>query len=303
MGSTKIETTEGEPSQKEKTPQRSDKGKVITRMTPSSSKGRNLVEQVPRWLRKEMIRNKKKQFNVDEEDIIELIEVLTKPKSPSKEARELTFINNDQNQDLFPQVAIPLPDVDVEDLTPHDYKIKEVMLGKPTLDTTKLMVPMGMEEVFRSLEQEGAEVITLRRQKKIVKGYLTKVFGPLDPKHPEETLNVLIERKDRGGVQLDLVLNAFQQWWEIFEEKGVLIIQGNLKILHVMQENVDKMVEILNQDFSLKDEVHTWRKDLQELQVIKGQRYRMLMDVYMAEELDLINDWIEKIVDSNKVME
>ena len=28
-----------------------------------------------------------------------------------------------------------------------------------------------------------------------------------------------------------------------------------------------------------------------------------MVDVYIVEELDLINDWIEKIVDSNKVME
>lgn len=29
----------------------------------------------------------------------------------------------------------------------------------------------------------------------------------------------------------------------------------------------------------------------------------MLMDVYINEELDLIDDWIEKIADGNKVME
>ena len=29
----------------------------------------------------------------------------------------------------------------------------------------------------------------------------------------------------------------------------------------------------------------------------------MLMDVYTVEELNLIDDWIEKIADSNKVME
>ena len=60
---------------------------------------------------------------------------------------------------------------------------------------------------------------------------------------------------------------------------------------------------ILNQDFGLMDEVHTWGKDLQELQLIKGQRYQMLMEVYIVEELDEIDDWIEKIVDDNKVIE
>ena len=39
------------------------------------------------------------------------------------------------------------------------------------------------------------------------------------------------------------------------------------------------------------------------MQAIKGQRYRVLIDVYTGEELDMINDWIEKIANSNKVME
>lgn len=164
VGSTKIETIEGEQSQREKTLERSNKGKGVAKKTPSSLRGRPLVEWVPRWLCKEMIRNRKKQFNANEEDMIELFEVSRKLESPSKEARVLTFINSDHNQDFFSQVAIPPLDADVEDLTPHDYQIREVILGKPTLDTTKLMVTMGMKEVFRSLEWEGVELITLQRK-------------------------------------------------------------------------------------------------------------------------------------------
>ena len=63
------------------------------------------------------------------------------------------------------------------------------------------------------------------------------------------------------------------------------------------------MVAILKQDFSIMDEVRAWSKDLQVLQAIKGQRYNFFIDVYTVEELDLIDDWIEKILDSNKVME
>ena len=99
-----------------------------------------------------MIRNEKPQFNVDEEDMIELVEVLRKLESPSKEARALTFLNNDQNQDLFAQVATPPPDANVEDLSPQDYQIRLVMHGRPTLDTTKLMVTLGMKEVLRNFK-------------------------------------------------------------------------------------------------------------------------------------------------------
>ena len=51
------------------------------------------------------------------------------------------------------------------------------------------------------------------------------------------------------------------------------------------------------------DEVHTQAKDLQILTSIKGPRYRTLMEVYTAKELDRLKDWIEKIVASNKFME
>ena len=41
---------------------------------------------------------------------------------------------------------------------------------------------------------------------------------------------------------------------------------------------------------------------MQTLQAIKGQRYQILIDVYIGEELDMIDERIEKIVDRNKVM-
>ena len=51
------------------------------------------------------------------------------------------------------------------------------------------------------------------------------------------------------------------------------------------------------------DELRAWSKDLQTLQAIKGKRYWILIDVYTGEELDMIDDWINKIADNNKVME
>ena len=71
--------------QKERTPKRGDKGKSIAEKNPSSSKGKYLMEHIPRWLRKEFIRNKKHKFISKEEDRMELIEVLRKSKSSPKD--------------------------------------------------------------------------------------------------------------------------------------------------------------------------------------------------------------------------
>lgn len=87
MDSTDIEVPDVDLSQKEKTPERSDKGKGQAEQTPSSSKGKSLMVNTLRWLRKEvMVRNKRQQYSTKEEGIVELIEALKKPEPPVGEA-------------------------------------------------------------------------------------------------------------------------------------------------------------------------------------------------------------------------
>lgn len=93
-GSIETETAEGDPSQTKITLRRSDKGKEVAEHTPSSSRGRSSTKRVPRWLRKEIMRNIKPQFCAHEEDLIELAEVLNKPESQTHEVRPLAFVNN-----------------------------------------------------------------------------------------------------------------------------------------------------------------------------------------------------------------
>ena len=68
-------------------------------------------------------------------------------------------------------------------------------------------------------------------------------MGPLDPEHPKKTLNTIL--REGGHVQLDPFLKAFQEWQESLEDRGVTIIIGNLKLLHVTQENVNKIIATL----------------------------------------------------------
>ena len=56
------------------------------------------------------------------------------------------------------------------------------------------------------MEYKEAKLQTLRRKNEILRGYLAKVVGPLDPNHPEETLNLVLG--EGGGVHLDLFLKA-----------------------------------------------------------------------------------------------
>ena len=63
------------------------------------------------------------------------------------------------------------------------------MLGKPTRDTARQMITMGVKEVLKHMEQDEIEI---QRKVEILKGYLAEVVGPLDPERPEETLNTIL---------------------------------------------------------------------------------------------------------------
>ena len=84
------------------------------------------------------------------------------------------------------------------------------------------MVTMGIKEVVQNIEQDEEELCTLHRKIEILRGYLAEVVGPLDHKHPKEILNTIL--REGGAMHIDPFLKACQQWQEIFEEKGILII-------------------------------------------------------------------------------
>ena len=72
------------------------------------------------------------------------------------------------------------------------------------------MMIMGVKEVLNHMEQDEIEIRTLRRQVEILKGYLAKVVGPLDPERPEQTLNTIL--REGEGVRLNPFLKACQEW-------------------------------------------------------------------------------------------
>ena len=55
---------------------------------------------------------------------------------------------------------------------------------------------------------------------KILKGYLSEFFGPLDPTNPKETLKVGVERRDRGVVQLDPILMLFSNGKKVLRRRA-----------------------------------------------------------------------------------
>ena len=63
------------------------------------------------------------------------------------------------------------------------------------------MMTIGVKDVLKHMEQGEIKIQTLRRKVEILKGYLAKFVGPLDPKHPEHTLNSIL--REGEGVRLN----------------------------------------------------------------------------------------------------
>ena len=82
------------------------------------------------------MRSTKRQFCASEDDLCDIAEILNKPESPLHEVVPFVFITTTWNQDLFAQVALPSEGTGAESISLKDYEMKDVMLGKPTEDST-----------------------------------------------------------------------------------------------------------------------------------------------------------------------
>ena len=75
-----------------------------------------------------------------------------------------------------------------------------------------------------------------------------------------------------------------------------------MTVLHKLKHSLDNLAHITNSDFGLLDEVSSWTEDLQVLRQIKSQKYWMLTRVYIAKEIDQVEDSIDLIKDGTKSM-
>jgi hypothetical protein len=85
-------------SHKEKTLERSDKGKGITIQTTSSSQYISLMGTSPSWLKREvMIRMKRQLHCIGDEATKKLVESLKRLEPPIGDVQTLAFIMKNQN--------------------------------------------------------------------------------------------------------------------------------------------------------------------------------------------------------------
>ena len=110
------------------------------------------------------MRSAKHQFHASEDDICDIAQILNKPESPLHDETPFTFVTTIWNHDLFVQVDHPFEGIDAISISLEDYEVKDVMLGKPTWDSTRQMMTMGVKEVLKHMEQDEIKIQTFQRQ-------------------------------------------------------------------------------------------------------------------------------------------
>ena len=83
------------------------------------------------------MRSAKHQFRASEDDMCDIAEILNNPDSPLHDATPFAFITTIRNQDFFAQVDHPPKGIDTDVVSLKDYEVKDIMLGRPTWDTTR----------------------------------------------------------------------------------------------------------------------------------------------------------------------
>ena len=73
-------------------------------------------------------------------------------------------------------------------------------------------------------------------------------------------------------------------------------------VLHKLKHILDNFSQITNSDFGLLDEISSWTDDLTTLREIKSQKYQMLTLIYMAEQIDKVEDQIDLLKDGTRAM-
>ena len=104
------------------------------------------------------MRSAKHRFHASEDDICDIAEILNNPDSPLQDATPFAFITSIQNQDLFPQVAHPPKGTHIDVVSLEDYEVKDIMLGRPTRDTARQMMSVGVKEVLKHMEHDEIEI-------------------------------------------------------------------------------------------------------------------------------------------------
>lgn len=170
-----------------------------------------------------------------------------------------------QKSDLVAHITIPPPRADIETITTQDYQMQEVILGKSTKDTAKVLTIMGLKKVFHHLDQGEEELQFFRKQNDILRYFVKEVAGPIDPDYPEIVVSITLEKWAPTLEPSNLFLDTCKRCHHSFAKKGVEIIATNMHLLHNIQKNGEKLAIMVNQDFGLMDKVSTWTNDLEAL--------------------------------------
>ena len=87
--------------------------------------------------------------------------------------------------------------------------MEEVILGKPTKDTTKALITLGLKHIFKKVDEGEEEIQILRKQNKVLSGYVWEVVGPIHLVNPKIALVAALEKQVLAPTPMDSFLEAW----------------------------------------------------------------------------------------------
>lgn len=99
--------------------------------------------------------------------------------------------------------------------------MKETVLWNLKMDTSKFLITTGLKLVFSHQDKSESKKFVLRKQNKLLRGYLNEIVGPIDPNHLNISLGVALERKEveKALREIDLFLDTCRRMCHNFEDR------------------------------------------------------------------------------------
>lgn len=92
-----------------------------------------------------------------------LSEVVTTTAGPMEIPLRMTYLGIDKKDDLNTQITIPPLHTNISMVAAENFKIEEVILGKPTKDTMQVLATLGIKQLFTQIEKCEKYIQILRR--------------------------------------------------------------------------------------------------------------------------------------------
>lgn len=195
-------------------------------------------------------------------------------------------------------------DVSTSEITLDDYVLQEVDLGEPTREGSKTLATLGLKHALGFMNQDEERIKALVEKNEAMKRFILKIAGPIDLDNPEVSLQAILEKS--GEINTDVphsFVQACADWKLHFEQFPSLSFRMILRPFQSIFLGITSLMEITSEENGVEETILNKKRVLDELTIIRKQRFQVLVKIYEGLELDSFEEWIHEIAMALAVFE